>query len=121
MSTQSKMYNVKYQNDEIPNYVMDENGTILSLKSNTILSPRTVAGHAFITLTFAGKRRGYRLDMLIVSTLFGYPGDIVRIDHLDGDMMNCNPKNLKVVTKSSLIEKCKDFYKVDDLYEVQEK
>lgn len=121
MSTQPKMYNVKYRNDEIPNYLMDENGTILSLKSNTILSPqRTVEGHAFVTLTFAGKRKGYRLDVLIVSTLFGYPDDTVRIDHLDEDKMNCNPKNLKVVTKSSLIEKYKDFYKVDDLSEVQE-
>ena len=121
MFENQKQYILKFKNEEIPGYTMDENGTITSLRSNSIIAVRRrKEGFPVCVLTINGKKKAFRADILVVSTLMEYPNDIMRIDHLDGDRMNCHPSNLKLITKSEIDEKYKDLYKVDDLNDIPE-
>lgn len=113
---------LKLRNDFVPGYVMDDNGTVIATKTDHILTlSRTKEGQAVYGLTIGGKRKTCRVDVLVVSTLMGgYPEDLIRITHLDGDKMNCHPSNLVPVTKSEIMDKYKDLYQVEDLNDIPE-
>lgn len=121
MFLQNDGHELKVRNEIVPGYLMNDNGAILSTKTDKILNvTRTKEGQAICNIMFNDKMKGVRLDLLVVSTLMTYPDDLIRIHHVDGDKMNCHPSNLIPITMSAISDKYKELYKVDDLNEIPE-
>lgn len=120
MSNQ-QLHQVKFKNEIISGYLMDNNGAIYSVKNNEVLGVRqNKNGHAIVRLYVGGYLVGYRLDAMVLSTLRTYPEDTLRVSHLDGDNMNCHPSNLEPISQSYIAEKYMKKYNVNDINDIPE-
>ena len=114
-------YPLKFRNTIIPNYMMNENSEIYSYNSNKVLSPYpNKEGRLVVMLLVEGVKKMIRLDYLVISTLGTYHDDIIRLIHLDDDILNCKIENLMQVRKVDIINKYKEMYHVDDLKDIEE-
>ena len=117
------MFNLqlKYKNDIIPGYLMNDKSYIYSLNSNKILRPfNNKEGKPVVALLYNGKKTALRLDYLVLSTHNRYYDDIIRAVHLDEDDSNCSINNLMALRKVDIINKYKEMYNVDNLEEIDE-
>lgn len=115
------IHQLKFKNENIPNYYMNDNCEIYSCNSNKILSSfLNKEGRPVISLIMNDKKVMIRLDYLVISTLSNFTDDIIHIIHVDDDNTNCSLDNLLVIKKSEIIDKYKNLYNVDDLSEIKE-
>jgi len=112
---------LKWRDEILPEYFMNEDSIIYSVKGNKFLQPfPNKEKRPCISVSIDRKKSIYRLDYLTAYTIYGYVEDAIRLIHLDEDDWNCNIRNLKWLRKSDIVEKYKSLYNVDKLEDIQE-
>lgn len=92
---------------EHPSYAVTPDGRIWSEHSNKFLSPYTQnKGYLKVDLATPGGKKGKFVHRLIAETLIGPPvGDMITVDHRDGDKLNNAASNLQWVSVADNIAK----------------
>lgn len=81
-------------------YEISENGDIKNKNTNKMLKTWLKNGYVYVTLFFNGIEKKFRLNRLVaihfISNLDNYP----HVNHIDGNKLNNNSKNLEWCTPS---------------------
>jgi hypothetical protein len=81
-------------------YACDVEGHIYSYRTNKFLSPsKNKRGYLHVTFTKDGKRYDYRVQRLVAMTFIDNPENKEQVNHIDGNKLNNDISNLKVMTR----------------------
>jgi len=96
--------------DSFPDYMINESGSVYSMLSNKILTPRVrnKSGYLFVTLLTTDKvSKNILVNRLVAHVYLGMIDlyNDLEVDHKDRNIHNNHYKNLQVLTKQEHLEK----------------
>ena len=77
-------------------YIINENGTIFSKKTNKFLKLIVdKCGYSRVDVCINGKRKSYKVHRLVAEKYIPNPNDLPQVNHKDGNRQNNNVENLE--------------------------
>lgn len=88
-----------------PNYQISSNGDVFSNNINKVMSPkRHYKGYLYITLSDNGKTKSFKIHRLVANAFLPNPNNLPQVNHIDGNKMNNNYRNLEWCDNSTNIQ-----------------
>ena len=95
--------------DKYPNYMIQEDGKIFSIKSNKFLVPiNNGNGYFFVNLYNKGKQTCEYVHRLVAESFIDNPNNLKYVDHINRDKSDNSKDNLRWVSAQENINNIAD-------------
>lgn len=83
-----------------PKYIVSNEGNVFNIKTGKMVIKRIIRGYYYVELHDNKIRKNCRLGRLVAKHFIKNPRNLPQVNHIDGDKLNDNVKNLEWVTCS---------------------